>query len=110
MSPHPTELTPAQQVENVLLALPDDPDEIARLLGDMGVTGVARDGYDCPISELLLRETGTQYLVTALNVYKPGTYDDVLLAVPDPVGDFVSRFDRGKYPQIERPDVSLLGE
>lgn len=106
MSTHPTELTLEQQVEKVLLALPDDPDDIATTLEGMGIVGTPYRGDLCPIGKLLNREIPGQDLHVETAKVRHGWYSwnvlhrELRVELPANVRAFIRLFDAGKYPAL----------
>lgn len=102
------------RVETLLLALPEEPYEIARQLADLKVTGVTHDGYECAIAELLYRETGVTVFCqpdwAEVPVYNEAGFQvsHVDASVPPNVARFMELFDAGHFPKITREDVSLV--
>jgi hypothetical protein len=78
-----------------------EPDEIARLLQDLGTVGRRKDMGACPVARYVQRETGVGGLCVNRIRWRAslGRYDDAR-PLPDTVAEFVQKFDAGDYPDL----------
>ena len=95
------ELTP----QEALKSLGRSSTEVARTLGEMGITGDLDDDKSCPIARFLDKRgwdaTVTADLITCIGFIKDGTVTYQWLASA-PIRTFVEQFDAEKYPQLVR--------
>lgn len=79
-----------------LWQLPDDPDAIADLLHEQGLTGTPGDARDCPLSNYL----GKGWIVGLT----AASYNNLLISrritLPPAALRFRTRFDASWYPQL----------
>ena len=77
------------------------PDEIARLFRDEGVTGVLGQARRCPVASYVRRETGVR--ISIYDNWSQVSGDDFDLlgaATPPTVFEFIRRFDGLEYPDL----------
>lgn len=94
-------ITPAEPevspIEAALAALPPSADEIAIVLGRLGIGGDHKF-ESCPIASYLKDETGEEVCVVGSKTVRGG-----MVTIPNPqhIADFVLKFDGGDYPWLD---------
>lgn len=114
-------MTTIQDVRDALAELGGDAEEIAQSLRKKKIVGAAKRCNECPISIFLEREFGGSWMVSlAIKKVVPSTdnqvsgydpfpidgyrvSDGLWFRTPDPVYDFMLRFDRGDFPNLHAP-------
>ena len=83
------------QIEQKLADLPNTPDAIATFLLAGGFIGSRGSCYRCPMAN---------YLGPGVTIKPDKIIFDtdiwICLAVPEPVSEFIGRFDHGDYPKL----------
>jgi hypothetical protein len=82
-------------IEQKLKALPNTPDEIAKFLLAGGFIGSRGSCYRCPTANYLGRGVAVKPDKIILD-----TDTDQYLAVPEPLSEFIGKFDQGDYPEL----------
>lgn len=117
----------ALPIQDYLRGLGSDPDEVAETLRTMEVTGVKSFGTNCPVSRALSQAgygdwSVSVYLSQEIVGWEPDKVEvewgdntnlyPITKAVygrdvinPGPVNDFIIRFDKGLYPDLETEEV-----
>lgn len=107
----------AYDITLMLERLGSTPDEIAQSLRVSGVKGMRRQGNSCPITHWLEKQMGGRAFTSQQSVSWIEGPDlreidptaMVWVAVPEPVVDFVTRFDDGVYPDLVEHAVRIIG-
>ena len=77
-----------------------EPDDIAKALAGLGIRGKRRQSCRCPLARYLEEATGARVHVNCFAAHwsedRGGRW-----MLPPSLGDFVSAFDRGDYPELE---------
>lgn len=84
-----------------LKALGDTPDAVADTLRALGITGVRRSHRTCPVARYLSEVFGPDVSVgrDMSHVRVNGVIAET--TTPQPVTQFISLFDNGRYPDLE---------
>lgn len=83
-----------------LVALGDEPEDVAESLYNLGYKGERCNAAHCPVAHYLKQKLGEPTLwVDCGEVALPGEHDT--LETPAAVFDFIQRFDFGEYPELE---------
>ena len=77
------------------------PDEIARLFRDEGVTGVLGQARRCPVASYVRRETGVRISIYD-NWSQKNDGPELGTATPPTVFGFIKHFDGLEYPDLIR--------
>lgn len=92
-----------KQVGSLLNVLGNTADEVADSLRLRGIKGYKGDACQCPVANYLIAELGTYPgdLVT-YDIVSYSTPDDsgFSFRTPEPVFQFILRFDTGVYPDL----------
>jgi hypothetical protein len=85
------------------LAVLKTPENIASFLGELGSFGERREHDQCPLTSYLRSATRTARIsvCAADTMYFCAEADAECISNPEPVVQFVARFDRGCYPWLE---------
>ena len=85
------------------LALLKTPEDIAMFLRRLGSSGERREHDKCPLTSYLRSATRTACIsvCAADTMYLGAEADAECILNPEPVAQFVARFDRGCYPWLE---------
>lgn len=100
------------KIRLALESLGSTADEVAQTLSSRGITGRRNSGCDCPVARFLQAEVPeTARLWWFSGYWVDGEYIQLPLSmselpetrvdVPQPVYEFVLRFDSGDYPDLE---------
>lgn len=95
-------------IAGVLSGLGSTPDAVAAELLAAGITGVRQSAKRCPVANFL-RFHGVDFANVGISVR--GHSRERLAETPDPVVDFMIRFDGGQYAYLDatsNPDTPLL--
>lgn len=93
----------ADRIAELLAELGDTADAIAYRLTDAGITGSRSDATCCPIANYLRRRVPG---IDSIAVFGDSidvntvTGENVTVAAPDPVYEFVALFDTENYPHL----------
>ncbi len=81
------------------LSVLSGPDAVADLLRREGIRGRRKEACDCPLARLLAARIGCRTVSVSYDFCweQPG----VFLGLGPSVGQFLARFDRGIYPDLE---------
>ena len=101
----PTAGTLADRAATLLQALGGTPGQVAASLERRGCHGVAGACTVCPIAVYLMRsDLGLHHVAVEEDIavlFTGGAGQDyTTVALPDPVQQFIARFDRGGYRQL----------
>jgi hypothetical protein len=96
------------EIEEALAALPTTPDDIAYVLGELGITGLAHAACQCPIANYLgaeIKDPGAHIAVSANEIclFHEADGDDgwsTTVPLPKHISSFVTRFDTGRYEAL----------
>ncbi|HEX4244691.1 MAG TPA: hypothetical protein VHY77_03915 [Acidimicrobiales bacterium] len=103
-----------KQIGHLLADLGTSHDEVAASLQRAGVRAVPRNPGGCAIALYLGAVLGTDSRIHSItvgtNCLKASTlqstpfyfYGTMLVPVPKPVGQFITAFDEGRYPELVR--------
>lgn len=84
-----------------LSALGATPTDIAGTLAILGITGERRVAHDCPIANYLASKGHYEPVTGMLMIYAGKGENRVRIMPPEPIGQFLTKFDNGKYPELE---------
>lgn len=91
--------TPDEKVRDALAVLADKtPDQIAAYLLEHDHRGRRSNNFQCPMAKLLESVSGKHVSVGA---WRARIMDVCVVDLPEPVTDFVHRFDWGYYGTLE---------
>lgn len=85
----------------LLAQLGDTPDQIAANLTKLGIKGARQRSCACPIFNYLAKAGVPLIGVDSEMVAYPDSVSRDMLWLPEPVGQFVYRFDQGDYRALE---------
>jgi len=92
-------------LEQALAELPDTADSIAEYFIQQECRGVPGDSICCPIANYL---TGIGFMGPSVRDIAMDAYDDEDLwsqaDTPPHIGEFISRFDKGEWPELALTD------
>jgi hypothetical protein len=95
----------ADSLKHLLDGMGNTPDEIAAFLEGQGCVGDRGHTYRCPVATYVRRVTG-RLAVIHTAVVRVGDSETGRTVewtkTPNPVRDFVARFDGGQYPNLLR--------
>jgi hypothetical protein len=89
-------------IKQKLAELPNTPDEIAAFLTKHGITGRRGSCYRCPFANYLGHGVAVKPDKIILNIDT-----DQYMAVPEPVSEFIGRFDQGNYPELVEEPIHI---
>lgn len=89
-------------IKQKLAELPNTPDEIAKFLMTLGIRGRIGSCYRCPTANYL-----GGGVVVKLDKIIFDIDTDQYLAVPEPVSEFIGKFDQGDYPELVEEPVHV---
>lgn len=102
------ELDAVQRAEDLLTALPEDPEDIAHLLHGKGIKGLCGSPAVCALAEYLKREVpppgGGRWSVGGdLTLYARQGFATLAdrREMPQKAQDFIIAFDDGHFPYLE---------
>lgn len=84
-------------IAQLLAELGDTADDVADRLRALGIKGERGVGEHCPIANLLHSNGYEGAEVDTDTIYPEGSFGDVEVDAPEPVEEFIRRFDDGVY-------------
>lgn len=85
------------------------PEGLAAELQDVGIRGDRRRAESCPLTYYLRRRTHNHHLAVTEHYIRPyGVFSVPAIGLPDNARDFVERFDRGEFPELERARIKRV--
>jgi hypothetical protein len=98
----PTTITTDDELVVLLGTLGDTSDQIAAAFVAKGIKGETGSAYRCPVAKWLIAETGCREAEVDqadVCVRRDGG-GSLWVTPPEPVADFIVRFDEGDYPDL----------
>jgi hypothetical protein len=92
-------------IAGALITIGDNPESVADTMRALGCCGSANSPADNPITDLVSRY-GIRGAEVAWNgrgyVCRSDAYEqDVVVALPHPVGSFMEQFNNGRWPELD---------
>lgn len=92
-----------RKVRRTLQKLGKTPEEVAKTLEQLKITGSPRRAEHCPIANYLEAELHRPASVGKATASVLGNNFTITLTIPRAISEFVRDFDQGKYPQLYGP-------
>jgi hypothetical protein len=93
---------PLTKAYNLLKGLGKSGKQVAESLKEMGIKGVKED-VECPLRNFLKKKIkGTKFIIYGVGQYGVEQGGPHCTALPTACATFVSQFDGGKYPELEK--------
>lgn len=95
-------MTTPKPISQLLSALGDTPEAVARTLEAKGIKGSRKNPHSCPIARYLRAEGWCVGVFQTIGYAKvPGSQGDMQsFPLPTPVTAFIEQFDSGLYPTL----------